>query len=188
MMRLLPEEATGFNLSAKISTLNTPSSIAFIKREHEKFYPDRIFSYHFLDEDFQQMYLEEQKAGRVILYLAVLAILIACMGLLGLSSYTTQQRTKEIGIRRIVGASVSSVTLYLTKDFMKWVVVANILAWPAAYFAMSEWLKNFPYRAGIRWEVFVLAGCAAVFIACATVAFQAIRAARANPADSLRHE
>jgi len=188
MMRLFPEDATAYNLSVKISTLNAASSIALIKREYEKFYPDQIFSYHFLDEDFQQMYLEEQKSGRVILYLAVLAILIASMGLLGLSSYTAQQRTKEIGIRRVVGASVSSITLFLTKDFMKWIVVANILAWPTAYFAMSEWLKNFPYRTDIRWEVFVLAGCAAAFIAFATVAFQAVRVARANLVDSLRYE
>ena len=134
------------------------------------------------------MYLEEQKAGRVILYLAVIGIFIACLGLFGLSSYTTKQRTKEIGIRRVVGASVPNITLHLTRDFVKLVVVANLFAWPVAYYAMHEWLKNFPYRVGISWLVFITAGIAALLIALATVGFQSVRAARANPADSLRYE
>lgn len=188
MLRLFSEKMTGRNLSAKISGQDIPRTIAFIKDGFKEMFPDQVFEFRFLDEDFNLMYREEQKAGQVILYLAVLAIMIACLGLLGLSSYATQQRTKEIGIRRVVGASVSNITLHLTRDFMKLIIISNFLAWPAAYFAMQEWLKNFPYRTGINWLVFVLAGCAAVLIAFSTVAYQAIRAARANPADSLRYE
>ena len=188
MMRLLPQNASGGNCSVKISTQNVPRTIAFIKNEFEKLFPESVFSHRFLDEDFQQLYLEERKAGRVILYLSILAICIACLGILGLSSYTTKQRTKEIGIRRIVGASVTHITLHLTKGFLQLVLLANILAWPIGYFAMTEWLKNFPYRTEIHWLVFVLAGFAAVVFAFGTVAYHAVRAARANPVDSLRYE
>jgi len=188
MMRLLSKNDSGQNHSVKISTQNVPRTIAFINNEFGKLYPDQIFSHRFLDEDFQQLYLEEKKAGQVILYLAVLAILIACMGILGLSSYTTKQRTKEVGIRRVVGASITNITLHLTKDFLKLVLLANILAWPVGYFVMQEWLKNFPYRTGISWLVFVLTGLGVLLIAFAMVVYQAVSAARANPIESLRYE
>jgi putative ABC transport system permease protein len=188
MLRLLPRDNSGWRLSLKISTRDVPATLAYIEKEYENFFPDRIFEYSFLDEDFEQMYLEERKAGQVISYLAVIAIFIACLGLFGLSSYTTKQRTKEIGIRRILGGSVSSVTLHLTKDFVILVVLANLFAWPAAYYAIQAWLNNFPYRIGISWLVFITAGIAAMVIALATVGFQSIWAARANPANSLRYE
>lgn len=188
MMRILSKNDSGQHHSVKISTQNVPRTIAFINDEFGKLYPDQIFNHRFLDGDFQQLYLEEKKAGRVILYLAILAILIACMGILGLSSYTTKQRTKEVGIRRVVGASATNITLLLTKDFLKLVLLANILAWPAGYFVMQEWLKNFPYRTGISWLVFVLTGLAVVLIAFGMVVYQAVRAARANPVESLRYE
>jgi len=188
MLRLLPKDISGFRLSLKISTQDVPGTLAFIEKQYENIFPNRLFEYSFLDEDFEQMYLEEKKAGQVILHLAVIAIFIACLGLFGLSSYTTKQRTKEIGIRRVFGASVSRITLYLTKDFMMLVVLANLLAWPAAYYAMLEWLKNFPYRVGISWLVFIAAGLVAMIIAIVTVGLQSVRAARANPADSLRYE
>jgi putative ABC transport system permease protein len=188
MLRLLPKDNSGNRLSLKISTQDVHGTLAFIEEEYEKIFPDRIFECSFLDEDFEQMYLEEQKTGRVILYLAIIGIFIACLGLFGLSSYTTKQRTKEIGIRRVVGASVPNITLRLTRDFVKLVVVANLFAWPAAYYAMHEWLKNFPYRVGINWLVFIAAGTAALLITLATVGFQSVQAARTNPADSLRYE
>jgi len=188
MLRLLPRESSGGRLSLKVSAQDVPPTLAFIEEEYENIFPDRLFEYSFLDEDFEQMYLEEQKAGRIISYLAVIAIFIACLGLFGLSSYTTKQRTKEIGIRRVFGASVSSITLHLTRDFVILVALANLFAWPAAYYAMQVWLNNFPYRVGISWLVFITAGIAAMVIALATVGFQSIRAARTNPADSLRCE
>jgi len=188
MLRLFSEKMTGWTLSAKITGQDVPRTIAFIKNRYQRMFPDGIFEFRFLDQDIDLMYQEEQKAGRVILYLAVLGIFIACLGLFGLSSYATKQRTKEIGIRRIVGASVSNIMFHLTRDFMKLVILANALAWPAAYFTMSEWLKHFPYRTEIHWPVFVFAAGIALLIAFATVAYQASWAARANPTDSLRYE
>lgn len=188
MMRLLSKKDSGGNYSVKISTQNVPRTIAFISDEFGKLYPEQIFNFRFLDEDFQQLYLEEKKTGQVILYLAVLAILIACMGILGLSSYTIKQRTKEVGIRRVVGASVTNITFHLTKDFLKLVLLANILAWPVGYFVMQEWLKNFPYRTGISWLVFVLTGLTVTLIAFVMVVYQAVGAALANPIESLRYE
>ncbi|MBN1273367.1 MAG: ABC transporter permease [Candidatus Aminicenantes bacterium] len=188
MMRLLPEDGGGGRFSVKISARNMASTIAFIKAEYEKLFTKQIFHYSFLDEDFQQMYLEEKKAGRVILYLALIAVFIACLGLFGLSSYSTKQRTKEIGIRKVMGASVSNVSFLLTKEFIKLVLLANFISWPVAFLLMNGWLKNFPYRIHIRLAVFLSAGCAALIIALATVGYQAILAARSNPSESLRYE
>jgi putative ABC transport system permease protein len=188
MMRLYPKGSYGSNISIKISGRNVPETIGFIQSRFKEIFPEKIFAYRFLDEDFQQMYLEEQKAGKVIFYLAALAIAIACMGLFGLASFATKQRTKEIGIRKVVGASVSTVVLLLTKEFVKLMALANLLAWPVAYFSMQKWLQNFPYRVGIQWWVFMAAGTAALLAALATVSYQSAKAALANPADSLRHE
>ena len=187
-MRLLSKNDSGQNHSVKISTQNVPRTIAFINNEFGKLYPDQIFSHRFLDEDFQQLYLEEKKAGQVILYLAVLAILIACMGILGLSSYTTKQRTKEVGIRRVVGASITNITLHLTKDFLKLVLLANILAWPAAFIIMNSWLKNFAYRIDTAWWMFIASGILTLIVAILTIGHQAFKLAVSNPVEALRYE
>jgi len=134
------------------------------------------------------MYLEERKAGRVVTGLALMAVLIACLGLFGLSSYMTKQRVREIGIRKVMGASSTNISWLLSRQFVRLVVLANFLAWPAAYFTVEGWLRNFPYRVKPQGLVFVVSGCLAVFIAVATVGVQAYRAARANPANSLRTE
>ena len=134
------------------------------------------------------MYLEERKAGRVVAALALMAVLIACLGLFGLSSYMTKQRVREIGIRKVMGASSQKISWLLSWQFVRLVVVANILAWPAAYFAVEGWLRNFPYRIKPQGFLFVASGCLAVVIAMGTVGLQALRAARANPAVSLRNE
>jgi len=117
-----------------------------------------------------------------------LAIFITCLGLFGLASFTAEQRTKEIGIRKALGASVSGIILLLSKEFTKWVLVANIIAWPVAYLAMNRWLQNFAYRIDIGLGTFILAGVLALVIALLTVGYQAIKAARANPVDALRYE
>jgi putative ABC transport system permease protein len=134
------------------------------------------------------MYQEEQKASKVIIYLAILAIFIACMGLFGLESYSIRQRTKEIGIRKALGASVPNIVRYLTTEFLKLLIIANSIAWPVAYFVMRKWLQYFPYRIEINIGVFILAGVFAFIIAALTVFYQAIKAARANPVNSLRYE
>ena len=188
MMRLMPEESYGSDMSIKISAREIPATLGFIERKFTDIFPEKVFEYRFLDEDFEQMYLEEQKAGRVIFYLALLAIFIACMGLLGLASYTMKQRTKEIGIRKVVGASVTHITVLLTKEFFWLMLLANLLAWPVAYYVMRQWLQNFPYRISLQIWVFFLSGAIAFFIALATVGYHSVKASLANPADSLRYE
>lgn len=117
-----------------------------------------------------------------------LAVFIACLGLFGLASFMTEQRTKEIGVRKVLGASVPGVIVLLTKEFSKWVIIANVFAWPFAYYAMNKWLNNYSYRVPIFWWIFLAAGAAALIIASLTVSYQAVKAARANPADALRYE
>ncbi len=150
--------------------------------------PDMPFSYHFLDEAFDSMYRAEQRAGKVALSFSMLAIVIACLGLFGLTTYMIEQRTKEVGIRKVLGASIKGIVLLLSKDFVKLVLMAILIASPIAWWAMSKWLENFAYRIDIQWWMFALAGLAAVVIALLTVSWQAIRAAVANPVESLRDE
>jgi len=188
MLRLLPRDAGGSIASVKIAPDNVAGSIASIKKAFQSFFPDATFSYQFLDEDFQQMYLEERKAGRVVTSLALMAVLIACLGLFGLSSYMTMGRVREIGIRKVMGASSANISWLLSWQFVRLVVLANLLAWPAAYFAVEGWLRNFPYRVKPQGLVFVVSGCLAIGISVATVGVQAFRAARVNPAISLRNE
>ena len=188
MLRLLPRDYGAGAISVKIAANNVTGSIVSIQKTFKNTFPDGTFSYRFLDEDFQQMYLEEKKAGRVVTALALMAVLIACLGLVGLSSYMTKQRVREIGIRKVMGASPTNVSWLLSREFVRLVVLANILAWPAAYFAVEGWLRNFPYRVKPQGPVFVVSGCLAALIALMTVGLQAVRAARANPAISLRNE
>jgi len=121
-------------------------------------------------------------------YFSLLAIIIGCLGLFGLASFTAEQRTKEIGIRKVLGASLSNILVLLSREFTKWVLVANIIAWPIAYFSMNRWLDNFVYQVNIGWTVFVLAAILTFVIALLTVSYQSIKSALANPADSLRYE
>ena len=121
-------------------------------------------------------------------YFTFLAIFIACLGLFGLASFTAEQRTKEIGVRKVLGASVSNIIFLLSKEFLKWVVIANLIAWPVAWYALSSWLENFAYRTNIGIWVFILSGAVAVIIAILTVGFQAVKAAIMNPVESLRYE
>jgi putative ABC transport system permease protein len=188
MLRLLPRDEGGSAASVKVAPDNIAGSIASIQKVYQSLFPDGTFSCQFLDEDFQQMYLEERKAGRIVTGLALMAVSIACLGLVGLSSYMTKQRVREIGIRKVMGASSTNISWFLSWQFVRLVVLANLLAWPAAYFAVEGWLRNFPYRIKPQGLMFVVSGCLAVLIAAATVGFQAVRAARANPAVSLRSE
>jgi len=150
--------------------------------------PGMPFDYAFMDESFDNMYREEQRVGKVALTFAILAVFIACLGLFGLATYMAEQRTKEIGVRKVLGASVSGIVSMLSTDFIRLVFVSFILAVPFAWWAMHNWLQEFAYRIQISWWVFVLAGILALLIALMTVSFQAIRAAIANPIKSLRTE
>ncbi len=146
------------------------------------------FNYSFMDEDFNNTYKSEQQTGKIFISFAVLAIFIACLGLLGLVTYAAEQRTKEIGIRKVLGASVGTIVSMLSKDFLKLIVIAAIIAFPVSWWAMHTWLQHFAYRISITWWVFVIAGGLALLIALLTVSFQAIKAGIANPVKSLRTE
>jgi len=172
----------------RIASTNINESINFIQSVLENKNSPLPFKFFFLDENFNDLYNSEMRFSRIFSYFTSIAIFLACLGLLGLAAYTAEQRTKEIGIRKVLGASIGSVTVMLSKEFIKSVVFANLIAWPVTYFAMNRWLQNFAYRINISWWMFASAGAFALGIALLTVSFQAIRAATANPVESLRYE
>jgi putative ABC transport system permease protein len=185
-MRIEPE---GNNLvSVNVSAANLPATIASIEKKWKELIPKRPFSYYFLDEFFDRQYRSEERFGKLFLNFAVLAIFISCLGLLGLASHSTIQRTKEIGIRKVLGASTSTIVNLLSIDFLKLVAISSLIAFPLAWFTMHKWLQDFAYRTGVSWWIFVIAGILATLIALFTISFQAIRAAVANPVKSLRSE
>ena len=159
-----------------------------IKAKYDAFFPGNLFDYYFLDDKFNKQYANDQLFGKIFGIFSGFAIFIACLGLLGLSLFATTQRTKEIGVRKVLGASVSNIVLLLSKDFIRLVFIAFLIASPVAWFIMNNWLSDFAYRINISWWVFIAAGMLAVFIALATISFQAIKAAIANPVKSLRTE
>ena len=146
------------------------------------------FEYNFLDENFARQYGAEKMQGSLLMIFTALAISIACLGLFGLVTFTAEQRRKEIGIRKVLGSSISGIVILLAKDLLKLVMVAIVVATPIAWLAMSKWLQNFQYRISIGWYVFLIAGLLALLIAFVTVSFKAIKAAVANPVNSLRSE
>jgi len=189
MIFFVPRDSTRFNfLSIKIDGARTTEALAHIHSVWQKFLPAFPYDYQFLDERYGQLYAAEQRQGRVFVAFAGIAIAVACLGLFGLASFTVERRRKEIGIRKVLGASVASVTTHLSKDFLKLVLVAFAIASPIAWWAMQKWLADFAYRIDIQWWMFALAGVAAVAIAFLTVSFQSVRAALANPVKSLRSE
>ena len=174
--------------SIKIESANISSAIAAIQAKWNIYFPNDPFSYYFLDEAFDKQYKADKQFGVAFGIFAFIAIIIACMGLLGLSAYNVLQRRKEIGIRKVLGASVKNVVLILSKDFVRLVLIAFVLAVPIAWWVMYDWLQQFAYRINIGWWIFFMAGFLAVLIALATISFQAIKAATANPVKSLRTE
>jgi len=176
------------NISVKIKSSNIPETIEYMEGVMKKFAPSNPFSYSFFDEVFERAYFTEQRVGRVFGAFAILAIFIACLGLFGLSVFAAEQRTKEIGIRKVLGASVARIFLLLSKEFIKWVLLANFIAWPIAYFMMNKWLENFAYRIQLSFVAFLISGGAALLIAYLTVSYHSIKSARANPITSLRYE
>ena len=146
------------------------------------------FNYRFFDTDFDGMYRTENRFKKILGYFAIFAVFISCLGLFGLACYLTEQRTKEIGIRKVLGASIPRLILMFSKEFAKWVIVANLIAWPIAYFAMSKWLQGFAYRTGIQIWIFLLSSFLALLIALSTVTVHTTKAALANPAESLKYE
>jgi ABC-type antimicrobial peptide transport system permease subunit len=164
------------------------NSLAFIEKTWKEQMRDVPFSYYFYDESLKAQYSAEQRMETIFKYFSFLAILIASLGLFGLASFSAAQRIKEIGIRKVLGATVTDITLILSREFVMLVVLSNVIAWPVAYYVMNRWLENFAYRTGISWPTFLLAGAIALSVALLTVSYQAIRAALANPVEALRYE
>ncbi len=175
-------------MSVKISGRKAGQAIAFIQSAWKKVFPEYPFDYWFLDEHYKELYRTDEQVSQIVAIMASLAILISCLGLFGLASFSTEKRTKEIGIRKILGASVKDVVVLLSKRFIGLVLIANLIAWPLAWLALHRWIENYAYRVAISWWVFVLSGVAALLLALGTVSTLAIKAAKSNPVKSLRTE
>jgi len=176
------------SLNAKASTSNLPALLKQIEGKWKSIAPNEPFNYSFMDEDFNAMYRSEQRIGQLFIIFTTLAIIIACLGLFGLAAYATEQRNRELGIRKVLGAGVSKLVAMLSKDFIRLVIIAIVIAAPLAWLVMQKWLQGFAYRQNIQWWVFAAAGAGALVIAFITVSFQSIKAALVNPVESLRSE
>ena len=175
-------------MTVKFSGSNAQNVIADVSALWKKYSPDQAIRYTFLDQEFANMYADVQRTGTIFTSFAVLAIIIACLGLFALSAFMAEQRSKEIGIRKVLGASVQGITTMLSQGFVKLVLLAILIASPIAWWAMNIWLRNFAYRIAISWWMFVAAGLGTILIALITVSFQSVKAAIANPVKSLRTE
>jgi putative ABC transport system permease protein len=177
-----------FKVAVRMRDEDVKSKIAFITATWNKFSPGFPIDYSFMDESYDRMYKAEEKLGTLLWIFTVMAIVVGCMGLFALAALSAQQRRKEIGIRKVLGAGVGSIVGLLSKSFLRLVLLASLIAFPIAWWAMNKWLEDFSYRVNISWWIFVVAGVAALLIALLTVSFQAIKAAVANPVNSLRSE
>jgi putative ABC transport system permease protein len=185
---LICRPRNGFNLTVKLSAQNIQSTLVQMEDQWKNFNAAMGFEYVFLDDTFSKLYASEARFQKLFVSMVILGILIACLGLLGLATFSAQQRVKEIGVRKVLGASVPHVVALLSKDFLKLVIIALILSVPIAWYAMNEWLKDFAYRINIEWWTFLVAAIIAMTIAFLTISTQAIKAAIANPVKNLRTE
>jgi ABC-type antimicrobial peptide transport system permease subunit len=186
VFRYMPENTS--MVVARLAPGKEKETIAAIGSFYKKYNPGYTFNYNFLDEAYQAQYLSEQRVSLLSRYFAALAILISCLGLFGLATFNAEVRTKEIGIRKVLGASVSHVMVMLSKDFLKLVGIAIVLAFPMAWWMMSQWLNGYAYRVSIGAWVFIIAGLSILLITLLTVSYQSLRSALMNPVKSLRSE
>jgi putative ABC transport system permease protein len=186
LILLRPNARTAYSI--KLQTTDLQKTLATVKSIWVKYFPNDPFNYHFLDDQFNGQYQSDQRFGQMFTLFAFMAIMIACFGLVGLSAYNILQRTKEIGIRKVLGASVQNVVYILSKDFLLLVIISFVIASPMAWYIMHKWLQDFAYRIDISWWVFLLAGMVALLIALFTVSYQSIKAALTNPVKSLKTE
>jgi putative ABC transport system permease protein len=182
------QDEHGDYLSVRIKPGNYLSTLSFIKNTWAKYSNNETPDYTFLDQDIQKMYLADQRTGKIAAVFSILAIVIACLGLFGLATFISEQRTKEIGIRKVLGASVHEIIGMLSKEFVKWIIIANVIAWPLAYYFMHKWLQNFAYRTEMSIWIFISSGAIALLIALLTISTNAIKASTANPIKSLKYE
>ena len=178
----------GFFVCVKYREGKTAEVVKFAELKWKKYVQNRPFRYTFVDESINEFYKNERNIGRIFGYFTIIAIFIACLGLFGLVSFMTEIRTKEIGIRKVLGAKIHGIVILLSKEFIKWVLLANVIAIPVTYFGAGKWLQNFAYHFELGWQIFLYSAVAAFFIAILTVSYQAIKAAIANPIESLRYE
>lgn len=185
-----PEEKNNYYriISVRLNANSVSQSLTFIEDTWRSLFPSEPFDYYFVDEKLNASYQAEQRMGKIFKTFSFLAILIACLGLYGLTAFTIEQKFKDIGIHKVLGASISNIVLLISKNYLWLVVFSNAIAWPITYYAMNEWLQNFAYRTSMQWWMFILAGGSALVIALLTVSWQAIRAATANPVEALRYE
>lgn len=186
-MVFLPSQASGY-FSMVVSSDQMKENLAFIEKTYKEIFPGNPFTYFFLDERYAAQYQKEQQLGQAFLAGGIIAILISCMGLFALAAYTVQQKSKEIGIRKVLGASSRSVIQLVSKDFVILVGISLVLAFPFSWWALESWQSGFPYKAGISMSTFLLAGGLTLLIALITVGSQALKAAWANPVDSIKDE
>jgi putative ABC transport system permease protein len=175
-------------LAIKISPQNITETITYIESIVSRFSPGFPFEYRFLDEEFDTLYQSENRLGKMFSYFSILAIFISSLGLLGLASFMVEKRTKEIGIRKVLGASVSRIFLLLSQEFITWIFISNLIAWPIGWYIVNLWLKNFAYKTPLDWWVFVLAGLITGIIALITISSQTIKLSLSNPIKALRYE
>lgn len=175
-------------ISVKMRPESISTTLDRIENIWKELEPQHPFNYSFLDDTFDRFYRTEQRLGEIFVAFTLIAIFIACLGLFGLASFSAEQRTKEVGIRKVLGASASRIVMLLSRDFTRWVILANVIAWPVAYVVMKRWLANFAYRINLNIWIFILSGMLALFIAVLTVSLRTFKAASTNPADSLRYE
>jgi ABC-type antimicrobial peptide transport system permease subunit len=189
VMILGPAYNSGYVLHLKLNPANsTASNLAKTETIFKKYNPQYPFEYVFADESYAKKFDDTQRTGKLAALFAGLTIFISCLGLFALAAYMAESRTKEIGVRKVLGASVMNVTTLLSKDFLRLVIISFVVASPVAWFFMSKWLENYTYRISVEWWVFAAAGLLSILIALITISFQAIKAAVANPVESLRTE
>ena len=176
------------SILVKLKSENMSSTLKDIEGTWTAMFPETPFEFNFLDDLYAELYINEQQLENVSMGFSFLAILIACLGLIGLVSYSVEERTKEIGIRKVLGSSAAEILYMLVQSYMKWILVGNIIAWPVVYLLMKKWLQNFAYRIDLSFWPFLLAGVFALFIGLLTVSWQTVRAATANPVEAMRYE
>ena len=187
-LAIYPIEGRFSRITVKVDLSKADKSIAFIEKTWKKFFPTALFDYNFMDEQIGEQYAAEKRFAKIFLYFSVLSLLIACLGLYGLTAYSASQKVKEIGIRKVLGATVNNLAFMLSRDFLKLVLLAFVIGVPIAWYIMNNWLTDFAYRIDISWWMFGAAGLLVLVIAIITVSLQVIKAAVANPIKSLRTE
>ena len=188
VLSLPPDAQEEDNLYVRLSGKNIPAALGYLQEVYRRFDAENKADYHFLDHNFANQYQSEEKQGKLLLIFTMLAIGIACLGLFGLVTFTAEQRVKEIGIRKVLGAGIYSIVRLLTGELIRLVLLATIIATPIAWFGMNKWLQGFAYRVNIHWWVFLAAGSVALVIAFLTITIRSVKAAMANPVNSLRSE